>query len=71
MKKLFAGAAIVFATLFNHSMSVADATTPPKQPETKRVCIIQKDAKTGKDREVCRQVKIHKKLDGIKVPEKK
>lgn len=49
----------------------ADATTQPKQPETKRVCITQKDAKTGKDREVCRQVRIHKKLDGTKVPERK
>ena len=34
--------------------------------ETEKVCI--KDAK-GKD--VCKQVKIHKKLEGTKVPEKK
>jgi hypothetical protein len=31
---------------------------------------MQKDAKTGKEKEVCREMKIHKKLDGQKVPEK-
>jgi hypothetical protein len=40
------------------------------EPETKRVCVMQKDAKTGKDKEVCREMKIHKKLDGQKVPQK-
>jgi hypothetical protein len=42
-----------------------------KQPETKRVCIQEKDAKTGKTKEVCRTIKIHKKLEGTKVPDKK
>lgn len=42
-----------------------------KQPETKKVCVMQKDAKTGKEKEVCKQVKIHKKLEGTKVPDKK
>ena len=42
-----------------------------KQPEIKKVCVMQKDAKTGKEKEVCKQVKIHKKLDGTKVPDKK
>jgi hypothetical protein len=40
-------------------------------PETKRVCIEEKDAKTGKVKEVCKTIKIHKKLEGTKVPEKK
>lgn len=40
------------------------------KPETKRVCVMQKDAKTGKDKEVCRTIKIHKKHEGTKVPEK-
>ncbi len=31
--------------------------------ETKKVCIEQKDAKTGKIKEVCKQVKQHKKLE--------
>jgi hypothetical protein len=38
--------------------------------ETKKVCNKQKDAK-GKEVQVCKEIKIHKKLDGIKVPEKK
>jgi hypothetical protein len=40
-------------------------------PETKRACITTKDAKTGKDKEVCKNVKVHKKLDGTPVPEPK
>ena len=39
--------------------------------ETKKACIMQKDQKTGKEKEVCKEIKVHKKLDGTKVPEKK
>ena len=39
--------------------------------ETKKVCVTQKDQKTGKEKEVCKNVKVHKKLEGTKVPEKK
>jgi hypothetical protein len=35
--------------------------------ETKKVCV--KDEKTGK--ETCKTIKVHKKLEGTKVPEKK
>jgi hypothetical protein len=37
--------------------------------ETKKVCHAEKD-KTGKEKQVCREVKVHKKLDGTKVPPK-
>jgi hypothetical protein len=37
--------------------------------ETKKVCHAEKD-RTGKEKQVCREVKIHKKLDGTKVPPK-
>jgi hypothetical protein len=37
--------------------------------ETKKVCNTQKDSK-GKEVQVCKEVKIHKKLDGTKVPPK-
>jgi hypothetical protein len=37
--------------------------------ETKKVCHAEKDRK-GKEVQVCREVKIHKKLDGTKVPPK-
>ena len=42
-----------------------------KEPETKKVCVEEKDAKTGKVKEVCKTIKVHKKLEGTKVPEKK
>ena len=35
--------------------------------ETKKVCHAEKD-KTGKEKQVCREVKVHKKLDATKVP---
>ena len=37
--------------------------------ETKKVCNAQKDKK-GKEVQVCREVKIHKRLDATKVPPK-
>ena len=37
--------------------------------ETKKVCNAQKDKK-GKEVQVCREVKVHKKLDATKVPPK-
>lgn len=35
--------------------------------ETKKACV--KNEKTGK--EVCKEIKVHKKLEGTKLPEKK
>ena len=35
-------------------------------PKTKRVCVMQKDAKTQKEKEVCKEIKIHKKYEGTK-----
>jgi hypothetical protein len=40
------------------------------KPETKRVCVTTTDAKTKKEVEKCRTVKVHKKHEGTKVPEK-
>ncbi len=37
--------------------------------ETKKICHAEKDRK-GKEVQVCREVKVHKKLDGTKVPPK-
>ena len=37
--------------------------------ETKKVCHVEKD-RSGKEKQVCREVKVHKKLDGTKVPPK-
>lgn len=37
--------------------------------ETKKVC--HKEKQKGKEVQVCKMVKVHKKLDGTKVPDKK
>ena len=39
--------------------------------EVKKVCVEQTDAKTKKVKQVCKDVKVHKKLEGTKVPDKK
>jgi hypothetical protein len=40
------------------------------EPTTKKVCKESKDPKTGKSKEVCKEIKTHKKLDGTDVPKK-
>ena len=37
--------------------------------ETKKVCHMEQ-VKGGKEKEVCREVKVHKKLDATKIPPK-
>lgn len=39
--------------------------------ETKKVCLDQTDAKTQKTKQICKDVKVHKKLEGTPVPDKK
>lgn len=48
------------------------------EPETKKVCVDVKkdgkevkDPKTGKVKQSCKEVKVHKKLEGHEVPGKK
>jgi hypothetical protein len=62
MKKL---ALVVFMTLTTTSI-YAD----PKPPETKRVCVQERDAK-GVMREVCKTIQVHKKLEPQGNPAKK
>ena len=38
--------------------------------EEKRVCVKEFDNKTKKEKEVCKTIKVHKKLEGTKIPEK-
>ena len=59
MKKIILALALL-------SVSFAYAEAP-----TKKVCETTKDAKSGKEKQVCKEVKIHKKLEGTKLPEKK
>jgi len=39
--------------------------------EEKKVCVKECDNKTKKEKEVCKTIKVHKKLEGTKIPEKK
>ncbi len=39
--------------------------------EEKKVCVKEMDAKTKKEKEVCKTIKVHKKLEGTKIPDKK
>jgi hypothetical protein len=39
--------------------------------EEKKVCVKEMDSKTKKEKEVCKTIKVHKKLEGTKIPEKK
>jgi hypothetical protein len=38
--------------------------------EKEKVCIDVKDAKTGKTKQECKEIKKHKKLEGTEVPKK-
>ena len=39
------------------------AEAPATKPATKKACVKQLDPKTKKEKEVCKTIKIHKKLD--------
>ena len=57
--------------LLTFSVAFTASAADVEQPKTKKVCKEAKDAKTGKSREVCKTIKIHKKHEGTKIPEKK
>jgi hypothetical protein len=71
MKKILLAFALALGSQF------VIANEPPK--ETKRICVDVKDkegkpvidAKTGKVKQNCKEVKQHKKLEGTDVPVKK
>ena len=50
---------------------IVPAFAAEAKPEVKKACVTQKDAKTGKEKEVCKNVKIHKKHEGTKIEEAK
>lgn len=52
-------------------VTVTAPAPEPEAPKTKKVCIEQKDAKTGKMVPVCKTVKVHKKLEGTKIEDAK
>lgn len=73
MKSLFYSLCVVLGASFLAYNNPAFA-----EAETKKVCIDvkDKDGKPAKDakgnpKQTCKEVKVHKKLEGTKVPEKK
>jgi hypothetical protein len=63
MKKFLIALNLVIWSFVGHQVVYA--------AETKKACVMQKDQKTGKEKEVCKEIKVHKKLEGTTVPEKK
>lgn len=53
------------------SVFLLSYNNPSFAAETKKVCVEQIDAKTKKPKQVCKDVKVHKKLEGTQVPDKK
>lgn len=49
------------------ALALAAAMGVNAEPETKQVCEKQKDS-AGKEREVCKTIKVHKKLEGATKP---
>jgi hypothetical protein len=47
------------------------ALTGAYAAETKKVCVKELDNKTKKEKEVCKTVKVHKKLEGTKIEDAK
>lgn len=41
------------------------------ETETKKACVKQMDPKTKKEKEVCKTIKVHKKLEGTKIEDAK
>jgi hypothetical protein len=64
MKKFLIALNIVIWSLVGYQVNAYAAA------ETKKVCHEETDKK-GKKKEVCKNVKVHKKLEGTPVPDKK
>jgi hypothetical protein len=53
------------------ALSLLALTTTVFAAEEKKVCVKELDSKTKKEKEVCKTIKVHKKLEGTKIPDKK
>jgi hypothetical protein len=65
MKKELSVAFMILFLLF------APLTKAAFAAETKKVCVKEFDNKTKKEKEVCKTIKVHKKLDATAIPDKK
>jgi hypothetical protein len=53
------------------ALTLLALTTTVFAAEEKKVCVKELDSKTKKEKEVCKTIKVHKKLEGTKIPDKK
>jgi hypothetical protein len=67
MKKLLTLLALTVATSAFAAGEIKEVCTPRVDKAGKAVM----DKKTGKQAEDCKKIKVHKKVEGTKVPEKK
>jgi hypothetical protein len=65
MTKEIAVGSMILALLF------APLTKAAFAAEEKRVCVKEFDNKTKKEKEVCKTIKVHKKLEGTKIEDAK
>ena len=65
MKKELAILGMILFLLFGPLTHAAFAA------ETQKVCVKELDNKTKKEKEVCKTIKVHKKLEGTEIPPKK
>ena len=59
---------IAFMILF---LLFAPLTKAAFAAEEKKVCVKEVDSKTKKEKQVCKTIKVHKKLDATAIPDKK
>jgi len=70
---------LISAVIALTSLGFITSLQAEEKKETVKVCVDikdkegkpVKDAKTGKVKQSCKEMKVHKKLEGTKVPEKK
>jgi hypothetical protein len=65
MKKEFLVGSMILFLLF------APLTKAAFAAEEKKVCVKEVDSKTKKEKQVCKTIKVHKKLDATAIPDKK
>ena len=53
------------------ALTLLALTTTVFAAEEKKVCVKELDSKTKKEKEVCKTIKVHKKLEGTAIPDKK
>jgi hypothetical protein len=63
-KEMLVGSMILF-------LLFAPLTKAAFAAETKKVCVKEFDNKSKKEKEVCKTIKVHKKLEGTELPPKK